>query len=91
MKALAFSPEKRYSAVTQLQDEIRAYQSGFATGAEGAGAWRQLVLLVKRHKMVAGVTLFGLVLLAALSAGYTPAGRRRKESGGAGAEPGRGQ
>lgn len=49
-KALAFDREQRYSHVEDLQRDLTAYQTGFATSAENAGHARQLLLLVRRHK-----------------------------------------
>ena len=68
MKALALKQEDRYPSVPELQADIAAYQGGFATGAEKASAWRQLALLVKRHKkefMLAAVAM--LVLLGTVT------------------------
>jgi serine/threonine protein kinase len=63
MKALSLRPEDRYQSVTDLQREIEAYQGGFATGAEKAGAWKQFTLFVRRNKAatigVAAVLLIG--------------------------------
>jgi serine/threonine protein kinase len=50
MKALVLEQAKRYQSVKFLQRDIDKYQSGFATSAEGAGAWRQMKLFVGRHK-----------------------------------------
>lgn len=52
MKALRLDKEQRYATVVDLGDEIEAYQSGFATSAEQAGAWKQIRLLMFRHKVV---------------------------------------
>jgi hypothetical protein len=52
MKALATKQDDRYVEVKSLQKEIENYQMGFATGAEQAGVWKQLCLLVKRNKGV---------------------------------------
>ena len=52
MKALAHEPDDRYLSVTDLQQEIRAYQTGFATAAERAGAWRLFKLFFIRHLAV---------------------------------------
>ena len=42
-----------YRSVEDLQTDVLAYQNGFATSAEKAGAWRQIALLVRRHKATA--------------------------------------
>ena len=49
-KAMAIDKTARYRSVEDLQTAILAYQNGFATSAENAGAWKQFTLLVKRHK-----------------------------------------
>jgi len=62
-KAMALEPAARYQSVPALQAEIEAFQNGFATSAERAGAWKQFTLLVKRNKAasigVAAVLLLG--------------------------------
>ncbi len=62
-KALALDAAARYPRVEDLQADLLAYQTGFATSAENAGAWKQFTLLVKRHKAaaigVAAVLLVG--------------------------------
>jgi serine/threonine protein kinase len=50
MKALAHDPGHRYQKVEELQSEIIAFQSGFATAAEKAGAWKQARLFVRRNR-----------------------------------------
>jgi serine/threonine protein kinase len=66
MKALTVAREKRYQNVAALSADIEAYQGGFATSAENAGAWKQFTLLVKRNKAAsigaAAVLLVGGVL-----------------------------
>jgi len=70
-KALAFDPAQRYAQVAELQADLTAYQSGFATRAEKAGAWKLLTLLVKRHRAVATATVVALALLLATSVAFT--------------------
>jgi hypothetical protein len=53
-KALARERERRYQSVEAFAADIEAYQNGFATSAETAGILRQLVLLVKRHRIASG-------------------------------------
>jgi tetratricopeptide (TPR) repeat protein len=64
MKALAAAPADRYQSVTELQAEIEAWRGGFATAAEEAGLWRQLALLVRRHRVVAMASLAAVLCLA---------------------------
>jgi Flp pilus assembly protein TadD/Leucine-rich repeat (LRR) protein len=65
-KAMALDKARRYAAVADLQAELTAFQNGFATSAEQAGAWKQFTLFVKRNKAasigVAAVLLVGGVL-----------------------------
>jgi tetratricopeptide (TPR) repeat protein len=65
-KAMGFDREARYASVAGLQADIAAFQNGFATSAEQAGAWKQFTLFVKRNKAasigVAAVLLVGGVL-----------------------------
>jgi tetratricopeptide (TPR) repeat protein len=64
-KALSFRPERRYPHVKDLQADIEAYQNGFATVAEKAGAWRQAVLLIRRHRGAAtAIAAISILLLA---------------------------
>ena len=66
MKAMSLKCEQRYPTVAGLSEDVEAYQDGFATRAENAGAWRQFALFVKRHNAasigVAAVLLVGSVL-----------------------------
>lgn len=62
MKAMALAPAERYQTVPDLQADIEAWRNGFATAAEEAGLWRQLQLLLLRHKTF--VTASVLVFLA---------------------------
>ncbi len=66
MKALALDKAKRYPSVTALISDVEAYQGGFATGAENAGTWKQLMLLMRRHRTVTA----SLAVLLVLSAGF---------------------
>jgi len=62
MKALQLEKERRYQRVEQLSADIEAYQGGFATTAEQAGALKQIKLLMMRHKAVTASLLAMLVL-----------------------------
>jgi tetratricopeptide (TPR) repeat protein len=65
-KALASTAPARYASVEDLQRDLAAYQGGFATSAENAGAWKQFTLFVRRNKAaslgVAAVLLVGATL-----------------------------
>jgi WD40 repeat protein len=67
LKAMATDRTKRYSSVEAFAADIEAYQNGFATSAEHAGAIRQLALFIKRNKGVSAAV--ALLLLAAI--GFT--------------------
>jgi hypothetical protein len=46
MTALHLDKARRYDQITALSADIEAYQNGFATRAEDAGAMKQLLLLL---------------------------------------------
>ncbi|MEI9894675.1 MAG: protein kinase [Chthoniobacter sp.] len=91
LKAMSFERADRYPTVKVLQVEIRAYQNGFATSAENAGAWKILGLFLRRHRtlsfaagliLLSGRRLFGLSLRSAQPGGARiPAGQTRRECG----------
>ncbi|NBV87861.1 MAG: hypothetical protein EBS01_16670, partial [Verrucomicrobia bacterium] len=65
LKAMAKERAKRYASVEEFAADLEAYQNGFATRAEDAGAFRKLVLFVKRNKAVSALVsamLLGAVL-----------------------------
>ena len=66
-KAMALDREARYATVAELQRDITAYQTGFATAAENAGLAKQLVLLVKRHKGMFGTAAAAWLIITALA------------------------
>ncbi len=70
-KALAPDPARRYASVTELQRDLEAYQSGFATSAEKAGAWKQFRLLIQRHRAASTAIAAALVIVAAVTAIFT--------------------
>jgi serine/threonine protein kinase len=80
MKAMALKQEDRYQTVPEFQAEIEAYQNGFATSAEKAGPVKQLLLLFKRHRLVAGSVAIILVLLACLLAQVVISQRRAAQT-----------
>ena len=77
-KALALDPAARYRSVEALQADLLAYQTGFATGAENAGAWKQAALFVKRHKAVSIATAILLVVISAALANVFLSERRQR-------------
>ncbi len=66
MKALQHDPAARYDQVLSLSAEIEAWQNGFATRAQQAGAGRLLQLFLMRHKVVAAL----LTVLLLFSVGF---------------------
>ncbi len=65
MQALALEPGERYRTVGELQAEVRAYQAGFATTAERAGALTQLRLFLRRHRVIsAAAAVIALLAVA---------------------------
>ncbi len=66
-RAMARDPAARYASAAELSADVEAYQSGFATRAERAGALRQVVLLMLRHKGVSSL----LALLVAAGLAFT--------------------
>ncbi|MEY5027098.1 MAG: hypothetical protein RLZZ244_2626 [Verrucomicrobiota bacterium] len=63
-KAMAALPANRYQTVEELQEDITSWQNGFATKAEQAGFFRQLLLLLARRKREATFLAIFLVVLA---------------------------
>jgi serine/threonine protein kinase len=57
LKALAIHPEDRYATVGELQEEIAAYQHGYATHAEHAGRFKLFYLFLNRNRAVSAVAL----------------------------------
>ncbi|MFM8468519.1 MAG: hypothetical protein ACKODH_00880 [Limisphaerales bacterium] len=53
MKALRRDRGQRYQSVTELAKDIEAYQTGFATSAEEAGALTLIRLFILRHRTLA--------------------------------------
>jgi serine/threonine protein kinase/WD40 repeat protein len=66
MKALRVDKTRRYQSVASLTAEVAAYQGGFATTAEEAGALTQLLLLMRRHRTATAA----LAMLLLLSVGF---------------------
>jgi serine/threonine protein kinase len=75
-KAMALDPAARYGSVEDLQADLLAYQSGFATSAEQAGFAKRVLLALKRNKTASAAA--ALVLLAGVGFGTNAvlAGRR---------------
>lgn len=71
MKALARDQTRRYQTVAALQQDLSAYQGGFATTAEGASALRLLLLLVRRHRTEFVLVALSLTMMLGLAAAFT--------------------
>jgi serine/threonine protein kinase len=63
LKSMGKSPQKRYSTVANMADDIRAYLAGFATDAENAGLVKLFSLMVKRNKALSCVTFLAIFLI----------------------------
>jgi serine/threonine protein kinase/Leucine-rich repeat (LRR) protein len=63
MKCMAYDMDSRYMFVEALQGDIALYQGGYATGAEDAGFFKQLKLLLTRNKKE---VFFAILVLAAI-------------------------
>ncbi len=70
-KALAFDTARRYASVTDLQLDLTAFQNGFATTAERAGAWKQFRLFIRRNRAVSTAIAAAFVIVAAVTAVFT--------------------
>jgi serine/threonine protein kinase/Leucine-rich repeat (LRR) protein len=79
-KAMALAPHARYPSVAALQADLTAYQNGFATRAEKAGAWKQTALFVKRHKAATLAAIAALALTTAFTAKVISEGRRAEHA-----------
>ena len=66
MKAMAAEQGARYQSVVELQRDIEAFQTGFATSAEKAGLGRQFLLLVKRHRVTFAAAAAVWIVVTAL-------------------------
>ena len=64
LKAMSVQKGQRYATVKALQIELEAYQSGFATSAEQASAWKLAGLFLRRNRAVSIAA--GLLLLSGL-------------------------
>ena len=62
LKAMAIDPAKRYQSVEHLIAEINAYTAGFSTTAEEASYFKELTLLIKRHKAISALIIAGFII-----------------------------
>ncbi len=62
MKALQVARRDRYQTVTEFEQDIAAYQGGFATSAEDANPLARFRLFILRHKVLSAVTSLTVLL-----------------------------
>jgi serine/threonine protein kinase len=80
LKAMATDRSKRYARVEAFAVDIEAYQNGFATSAEQAGAVRQLVLFIKRNKAVSAAVALFLIAAAVFTLKLAASERTAREN-----------
>ncbi len=68
LKAMALNPENRYESAIQLKQEVQQFLCGFSTNAEASSVWKELRLLVLRHKNSALISAAALGIIAISSA-----------------------
>jgi serine/threonine protein kinase len=76
LKAMAREREKRYASVEAFAGDIEAYQNGFATSAEEAGAWKRVKLWVGRNKVLAGAAAVLVVVVSGFTVKVVTEGRK---------------
>lgn len=65
-QAMQVDPGNRYPTAEDLREDVEAWQNGFATAAEQAGLFKELALLIWRHKLAT----IGACLIIALAVGF---------------------
>ena len=75
-KAMAFKRAHRYASVSDLQNDLEAYQNGFATSAEQRSLWNDAVFLIRRNKTASLGVLAVLLVAGGMGANVISAGRR---------------
>jgi serine/threonine protein kinase len=68
LKAMSHDPENRYPSVDDLQKDLNAYKSGFATKAEHAGLLKLVTLWVKRNRTISAAVACVLLLTVGFAA-----------------------
>ena len=63
MKAMARKPLDRYSTAEEIIQDIDSWQNGFATEAEEAGVFKQLILLYKRNTLFCNSLLASFIII----------------------------
>jgi len=80
LKAMAMDRNKRYASVEAFAVDIEAYQNGFATMAEDAGAWKRVKLWVGRNKVLAGSAAAMLLVVIGFATRVVQKGREASEA-----------
>ena len=80
LKAMALNRSRRYASVEAFASDIEAYQNGFATKAENAGAIKRMKLWVVRNKVLAGSAVMMLMVVSGFSAQMVVEGRKASEA-----------
>ncbi len=80
LKAMAMDRNKRYARVETFAVDIEAYQNGFATMAEDAGAWKRVKLWVGRNKVLAGSVAAMLLVVIGFATRVVQKGREASEA-----------
>ena len=69
-KSMALERDSRYAHVADLQKDIEAYQTGFATRAENASLMKQIILLIKRHRGAFATAAAAWLIITSLAAWF---------------------
>ena len=75
LKAMARERERRYASVEAVAGDIEAYQNGFATSAEDAGAWKRVKLWGGRNKVLTCSVAVLMVVVSGFTARVVQKGR----------------
>ena len=76
LKAMATDRDNRYASVELFASDIERYQSGFATSAEDAGAWRRVKLWMVRNKVLASSVGVLMMVVSGFTAKVVSEGKR---------------
>ena len=80
LKAMATDRDKRYPSVEAFAGDIERYQNGFATSAEGAGAWKHAKLWVWRNKVLTGAAAVLVFVIGGFTMRILQKGREAREA-----------
>ena len=76
LKAMATHRNNRYPNVEAFAADIEAYQNGFATSAEGAGAWKRVKLWVGRNRVLTGAAAVLVFVVSGFTVKVVAEGRK---------------